>query len=42
MDVSSWEGQGNTFLVRHPAGEEVYVMRAQIAPEHVWPGQTSG
>src|SRR5579864_731317 len=30
VDVSSWEGEGSIFLVRLPAGKEVYVARAQI------------
>ena len=42
LDVSSWEGEESIFLVRLLAGDEVYVARAQFAPEHAWPGQTSG
>ena len=41
VDVSSWEGEGSIFLVRLPAGKEVYVARAQIAPEQVGPGRPS-
>ena len=41
VDLSSWEGEGSIFLVRLPLGKEVYVTRAQIAPEQAGPGRTS-
>jgi hypothetical protein len=40
VDELSWEGEGSIFLVRLPAGKEVYVARAQIAPEQDGPGRT--
>jgi hypothetical protein len=33
IQVSSCEGEGSIYLLRIPAGNEVYVARAQIAPE---------
>jgi hypothetical protein len=33
VQVSSWEGEGSIYLLRLPAGKEVYVARAQMAPE---------
>ena len=42
VDVTSWEGEGSMLLVPLRGGREVFVVRAQIAPDQAAPGRTNG